>query len=85
MAQNFTVGVILVLALSYVVWYLLPGSVRQYLAKVHPALGRGKACGSCSSCKGCGGLAKSEPKNHSGSEGQALRFHGQKSGSKKGS
>lgn len=75
MVQNLIVGVVVVLALLYAVWYLLPRAVRQRLAQIHPALGAGTACGACSSCAGCG--AGTQPNLVPGhqSKGHMVRFY----------
>lgn len=53
MWQNATVGVVVVAAAVYCIWYVLPLHLRQRLGRRHPALGPAKPCSSCSSCGGC--------------------------------
>lgn len=75
MVQNLIVGVVVVLALLYAVWYLLPRAVHQRLAQIHPALGAGKACGACSSCAGCGAGTKATLVPGHQSKVQVVRFY----------
>lgn len=58
MLQNWIVGVIVLLAALYSVWYVLPVGIRQQLGRVHRALGPGKPCSTCNSCGGCAAGAK---------------------------
>lgn len=58
MLQNWTVGVIVLLAALYSAWYVLPAALKQRLGRVHPALGPGKPCATCTSCGGCAAGAK---------------------------
>lgn len=58
MLQNWIVGVIVLLAALYSVWYVLPTALRQQLGRVHPALGPGSTCTTCNSCGGCAAGAK---------------------------
>ena len=58
--QNWLVGLIVVLAALYSLWYVLPTALRQKLGRMHPALGPGKPCATCNSCGGC--AAGTQPK-----------------------
>ncbi|GKT22224.1 hypothetical protein [Acidovorax sp. SUPP3334] len=56
MAQEIIVGVIVALAVAYMVWKWMPARWRARLDRVHPALAQSTSCGGCSSCDsgGCG-------------------------------
>lgn len=61
MAQNVIVGLIVAVAVLYVVWRYMPQRWRKGLARVHPKLTQAPGCGSssggdggCSSCGSCG-------------------------------
>lgn len=58
MLQNWISGGIVLLAVLYSAWYVLPTALRQRLGRVHPALGPGKPCSTCNSCGGCAAGAK---------------------------
>jgi hypothetical protein len=53
MAQQWTVGLIVLAAALYALWYWLPAGLRRRLGRVHPSLGEKRACGACKSCGGC--------------------------------
>jgi hypothetical protein len=53
MTQEWTVGVIVLAAAVYALWYWLPAGLRRSLGQVHPALGEKRACGACNNCGGC--------------------------------
>jgi hypothetical protein len=53
MTQEWTVGLIVLAAAVYALWYLLPAGLRRRLSRVHPALGEKRACGACNNCGGC--------------------------------
>jgi hypothetical protein len=53
MNQNWIVALVVLLAASYSLWYVLPTSIRQRLGRIHHRLGPSKPCASCSSCGGC--------------------------------
>lgn len=53
MGQEIVVGLIVVLAASYVVWRYLPAPLKSKLGRVHPALAEPAGCGACSSCGTC--------------------------------
>ncbi|RYF20811.1 MAG: hypothetical protein EOO33_17870 [Comamonadaceae bacterium] len=60
MAQNVIVGLIVALAVLYVLWRYMPQRWRKGLARVHPKLTQAPGCGSssdgdggCSSCGSC--------------------------------
>lgn len=65
MAQNVIVGLIVALAVLYVLWRYMPQRWRKGLARVHPKLSQAPGCGSssssssdagggCGSCGACG-------------------------------
>ena len=53
MTQKWIVGVIVLAAAAYALWYWLPSGLRRRLGRIHPALGEKRACGACNSCGGC--------------------------------
>jgi hypothetical protein len=53
MTQQWIVGVIVLAAAAYALWYWLPSGVRRRLGRVHPALGEKRSCGACNTCGGC--------------------------------
>jgi len=70
MWQNLIVGVVVLLAAGYSLWYALPNSARQQLGFKQRVTN--KACGSC---KRCGPSAVSESSAcRSGSSSQIIRF-----------
>lgn len=75
MLQNWIVGVIVLLAALYSLWYMLPVALRQRLGRVHAALGPGKPCSTCSGCGGCavGAKTKGAPVNQPAE--RVIRFH----------
>jgi hypothetical protein len=75
MLQNWTVGVIVLLAALYSVWYVLPEALRQRLGQLHPALGPGKACTTCNSCGGCAAGAKPKASADGQPAEQVITFH----------
>ncbi len=75
MAQTLIVGVLVVYALAYCVWYLLPARLKTRFGRVGKALGGASGCGSCSDCGKCA-APSSKPKT--GQEVTALQpvtFH----------
>lgn len=63
MAQNVIVGLIVAVAVLYVLWRYMPQRWRKGLARVHPKLSQAPGCGSssssdagggCGSCGACG-------------------------------
>lgn len=75
MLQNWIVGVIVLLAAIYSVWYVLPTTLRQRLGRVHPALGPGKPCATCTSCGGCSAGAKPKESPAAQREEQVITFY----------
>lgn len=75
MWQNVTVGVVVVVAAMYSVWYLLPKPWRLRLGRVHPALGPAKPCSSCSQCAGCAVGQPVTPQVSQTSVPQRIRFY----------
>jgi hypothetical protein len=49
MTQQWIVGVIVLAAAAYALWYWLPSGLRRRLGRIHPALGEKRACGACNS------------------------------------
>ena len=58
MLQQWIVGLIVLLAAVYALWYWMPAKLRKRLAGAHPKLAESPACGSCSSCGGCSSTAQ---------------------------
>jgi len=56
MTQQWIVGVIVLAAAAYALWYWLPAGLRRRLARLHPALGNTRYCGACNSCGACDDL-----------------------------
>ena len=52
MTQQWIVGVIVLAAAAYALWYWLPSGLRRRLGRIHPALGEKRACGACNACGG---------------------------------
>ncbi len=76
MVENWIVGVLVVFAAGYSLWYLLPSAARRYLARLHSALGPAPSCASgCSSCGKCPGTAPADAKSVSQSQVHPLTFH----------
>ena len=55
MWQELIVGTIVVVAAISLTWRYVPASLRQKLARVHPALAPAAKSGSCGGCSACGG------------------------------
>lgn len=53
MTQQWIVGVIVLAAAAYALWYWLPSGLRRRLGRIHPALGEKRSCGACHTCRGC--------------------------------
>ncbi len=53
MWQNLMVGVIVMLAGIYCIWYVLPVPMREAMGHLHPALGPQQACSTCNNCGAC--------------------------------
>lgn len=52
--QAWIVGLVVVLAAAYAIWYWLPASLRSRLGRLHESLGRAPGCNACqSACAGC--------------------------------
>ncbi len=75
MLQNWIVGLIVVLAALYSLWYMLPVALRQKLGRLHPALGPGKPCATCSGCGGCAAGAKPKATSADQPAEQVIKFH----------
>jgi len=76
MAQNWIVGVLVVLAVLYSLWYLLPHVARRYLARLHTKLGPAPSCGSgCGSCGKCDDVPVADPDAALKSQQKPLTFH----------
>jgi hypothetical protein len=75
MLQNWIVGVIVLLAALYSLWYALPTALRQRLGRMHPALGPGKPCSTCNSCGGCAAGAKPKDLPPSQPTQQVIKFY----------
>ena len=66
MAQNVIVGLIVAVAVLYVVWRYMPQRWRKGLGRVHPKLTQAPGCGSggdgggCSSCGSCASAGGSQ-------------------------
>ena len=54
MWQQWIVGLIVVLAGVYALWYWMPASWRKPLGRLQKKLGEAPGCGACSDCSGCG-------------------------------
>jgi hypothetical protein len=50
MTQEWTVGLIVLAAAMYALWYWLPARFRQRLGRVHAALDPAPGCGACNRC-----------------------------------
>lgn len=55
MWQELIVGAIVVVAAISLTWRYVPASLRQKLARVHPAQAPAAQSGSCGGCSACGG------------------------------
>ena len=54
MWQELGVAAVVLVAMGYAFWYLMPGALRRRLAAIRPELGKSPSCASsCSSCGGC--------------------------------
>ena len=54
MWQELGVAAVVLVAMCYAFWYLMPGALRRRLAAIRPELGKSPSCASsCSSCGGC--------------------------------
>lgn len=54
MWQEAVVAVVVVAAVGYAFWYLMPAALRRRLAAIRPELGKAPSCSSgCSDCRGC--------------------------------
>lgn len=52
--QAWIVGLVVVLAAAYAIWYWLPAGLRSRLGRLHESLGRAPGCNACqSTCAGC--------------------------------
>ncbi len=60
MWQQWTVGVVVVLAGVYALWYWLPASLRTRLGRLQKNLGEVPGCGACSSCGSCSSPGKAD-------------------------
>lgn len=61
MLQQWIVGVMVVFAAAYALWYWMPAGLRRRLGRVQKKLGEKPGCGACSSCGGCAATAKASP------------------------
>jgi hypothetical protein len=76
MTENWIVGVLVVLAALYSLWYVLPAAVRQRLGRLHSALGRAPACTtSCGSCGKCPGSTTGSSTQAEAGQPQPITFH----------
>ncbi len=78
MLQNWIVGVLVLLAMLYSIWYLIPNVARRYLARLHTKLGPAPSCTSgCGSCGKCADVPAPDPSAVVKTHEQALTFHRQ--------
>lgn len=68
MLQQWIVGIMVVFAAAYALWYWMPAGLRRRLGRVQKKLGEKPGCGACSSCGGCAATAKASPEDST--EGQ---------------
>ncbi len=61
MFQQWMVGIIVVLAAAYALWYWMPAGLRRHLGRVQKSLGEKPGCGACSSCGGCAAKGPTSP------------------------
>ncbi len=76
MVQNWIVGVLVVAAVLYSLWYLMPNVARRHLARLHTKLGPAPSCGSgCASCGKCAGAPAADPRAVVKDPEKPLTFH----------
>jgi len=76
MSQNWIVGVLVVFAALYAIWYVLPAAVRQHLGRLHSALARAPGCtSSCGSCGKCAGTSNGESVKSASAQEQPITFY----------
>ena len=79
MTQNIVVGLIVIVALAYVLWRYMPQKWRNPLGKINPKLAKVAGCGSgCSSCDSGGTASSSCGTSSSGNatDSKPITLHG---------